>query len=75
MAKKIDGIYRHGKISGLHTNPEELIVYHVNYIGTNIYEELLLEEAVVANQYSNFRIHQGEIEDKFSYVNVSTSIT
>ena len=65
VAKVIDGIYRQGKISGLHTNRDEVIVYHVTFIGTEIKQELSLAEALHANQFYQFRLSQGEIEDIF----------
>ena len=65
VAKVIDGIYRQGKISGLHTNRDEVILYHVTFIGTEIYQELSLAEALHANQFYQFRLSQGEIEEIF----------
>ena len=56
VAKVIDGIYRQGKISGLHTNRDEVILYHGTFIGTEIYQELSLVEAHNANQYYQFRM-------------------
>jgi len=74
VAREIDGIYRQGKISCCYTNREKVIKYEVTYLGTDISEELSLQEALEANQYYRFRIDQGEKEDKISYVNVSNSI-
>jgi len=74
VAKMIDGIYFQGKISSLYTNRDRVIKYEVTYIGTDISDEFTLQEALVANRYYKFRIDQGEIEDKISYVKVSTSI-
>ena len=65
VAMEIDGIYRQGKISGLHTNRDEVILYHVTFIGTEIYQELSLKEALNANRYYHFRLSQGEIESIF----------
>ena len=74
VAKMIDGIYHQGKISNLYTNRDRVIIYQVTYIGTDISDEFKVQEALKANQYYKFRMDQGEIEDKISYVNVSTSI-
>jgi hypothetical protein len=74
VAKMIDGIYRQGKISSLYTNRDRVIKYEVTYLGTDISDEFTVQEALEANQYYKFRMNQGEIEDKISYVNVSTSI-
>ena len=65
VAKVINGIYRQGKISGLHTNRDEVFLYHGTFIGTEIYQELSLVEAHNANQYYQFRMSQGEIYDIF----------
>ena len=71
VAKVIDGIYRQGKISGLHTDRDEVILYHVTFIGTEIYQELSLLEALNANRYYHFRMSQGEIEDIFRIQSVT----
>jgi hypothetical protein len=74
VAKMIDGKYQYGRISSLYTNRDMVIIYQVTYIGTDISDEFLLQEALKANQLYRFRMKQGEIEDKISYVNASTSI-
>jgi hypothetical protein len=74
VAREIDGIYHQGKISNLYTNRYKVLKYEVTYLGTDISEELSLQEALEANRYYRFRIDQGEKEDKISYVNVSNSI-